>query len=133
MTMTGKFLLACGAVFALWSGAEYLFHGMLLADDYRQTAALWRPAGEAKTGLYALVVLSAAVLFSAIYALLVSPRSVRNALLYGALFGLAGGISFGYGLYAFLPLTHDMAVTWLLASLVEGVLGGLALGFFLGK
>lgn len=131
--MTGKFLLACVAVFVLWTGTDYLFHGMILADDYRDTASLWRPAGEAKMGLYALVVLSAAVLFTAIYTLLVSPRSIRTALLYGALFGLAGGISFGYGMYAFMPMPHDMAVTWLINGLVEGVLGGLALGFVLGK
>lgn len=131
--MSGKFLLACGAVFALWGSADYLFHGMVLADDYRDTAALWRPAGEAKMGLHALVVLSAAVIFTAIYALLVAPRSVRNALLFGTLFGLAGGISYGYGMYAFMPLPHDMAVTWLITSLVEGVLGGLALGFILGR
>ena len=131
--MIGRLLLACCAVFALWTGTDYLFHGIILADDYTDTAQLWRPAGEAKMGLHALVVLSAAVLFTAIYALLVSPRTVRNAILYGALFGLAGGISFGYGMYAFMPLPHDMAVTWLITSLVEGVSGGLALGFILGR
>ncbi|HUT41576.1 MAG TPA: hypothetical protein VM011_09560 [Gammaproteobacteria bacterium] len=131
--MIGKYLLAGIAVFALWSGVDFLFHGMILADDYRDTAELWRPAGEAKMGLHTLVVLLCAMLFSAIYALLVSPRSIRNAVLYGALFGAAAGISSGYGMYAFMPLPHDMAVTWLITSLVEGVLGGLALGFIMGK
>lgn len=131
--MIGKFLLACITVFALWSGADYLFHGVILADTYRDTASLWRPAGEVKTGLYTLVVLGSAVIFSAIYALLVNPRSIRNAVLYGALFGTASGISFGYGMYAFMPVPHDMAVTWFISALVEGVLGGLALGFILGK
>jgi hypothetical protein len=131
--MLGRFLLACGAVFMLWTGTDYVFHGQILADDYRQTAELWRPTGEVKMGLYLLVVLLVAVLFNAIYTLLVRPRSVRNALLYGALFGLAGGISYGYGMYAFMPLPHDMAVTWLITTLVEGVLGGLALGFIMGN
>jgi hypothetical protein len=131
--MIGRLLLTGIVVFALWTGADYLFHGMILADDYRDTAQLWRPAGEAKMGLNALVVLVSALLFSAIYAVLVSPRSVRNAVLYGALFGAAAGMSFGYGMYAFMPLPHDMAVTWFITRLVEGVLGGLALGFILGK
>ncbi|MEZ5541296.1 MAG: hypothetical protein R3F42_04560 [Pseudomonadota bacterium] len=130
--MIGRFLLASITVFVLWSGADYLFHGVILADAYRDTAQLWRPAGEAMLGLHTVVVLCSAVLFCAIYSLLVVPRSVRSAILYGALFGLAGGISFGYGMYAFMPLPHDMAVTWLIASLVEGVLGGLALGYILG-
>ena len=128
-----RFVLACLAVFVLWSGADYLFHGVILADTYQDTASLWRPAGEAKMGLNTLVVLGTAVIFSAIYAFLISPLSIRNAILYGALFGTAGGISFGVGMYAFMPLPHDMAVTWFISSLVEGVLGGLALGFILGK
>jgi hypothetical protein len=131
--MFGKFLLACATVFVLWSSTEYLFHGIILADDYRDTAELWRATGDVRTGLYALVILIAATLFCAIFASLVRPRSIRNALLYGALTGLAGGISFGYGMYAVMPLPHDMAVTWLVIGLVEGVLGGLALGFILGE
>jgi hypothetical protein len=127
-----KFLLACIAVFALWTGADFLFHGVILEEAYQQTAELWRPAGEAKMGLHALVVLMSAILFSAIYALLVSPRSVRNAILFGTLFGAASGVSFGYGMYAFMPLPYDMALTWFFTNLVEGVLGGLVLGFILG-
>ena len=128
-----RFLIACIAVFLLWSGADYLFHGVILEEAYQLTARLWRPEGEAKMGLHTLVVLCSAVLFSAIYTFLVSTRSVRNAILYGALFGAASGISFGYGMYAFMPLPYDMALTWFFTSLVEGVLGGLALGFILGK
>ncbi|MGB5473350.1 MAG: hypothetical protein WBQ78_07720 [Gammaproteobacteria bacterium] len=89
--MIGKFLLACIAVFALWTGVDFLFHGMILADDYRDTAELWRPAGEAKMGLHALVVLLCAMLFSAIHALLVSPRSIRNAVPGGLALGLIPG------------------------------------------
>ncbi|MGB5538646.1 MAG: hypothetical protein WBO37_00960 [Gammaproteobacteria bacterium] len=77
--MIGKFLLAGIAVFSPWTGVDFLFHGMIPADDYRDTAQPWRAAGEAVTGLHALVVLLCAMLFSAIYALLVSPRSIRNA------------------------------------------------------
>lgn len=131
--MLGRILLTCLAVFVLWSAADYFFHGMILADDYRETARLWRAADEVKLGLHTLVVLATAVLFTLIYTLLVNPRSIRAALLYGALFGLAGGLSFGYGMYAFMPLPQDMAVTWFITSLVEGVLGGLALGYVIGN
>jgi len=131
--MNTRFLLACLAVFVLWIGVDFLFHGALLASTYQETASLWRPAGEAKMGLYTLVVLGSAVIFCTIYAFLVSPRSIRNAILFGALFGTAGGLSFGYGMYAFMPLPHDMAMIWFISVLVEGVLGGLALGFILGK
>lgn len=76
------------------SGADSLFNGMILADNYRQTAAWWHPAGGAKMGLYTPVLPGCAVIFSVIHTLLASPRAIR----YGALYGLSGAISSGYGL-----------------------------------
>lgn len=53
---------------------------------------------------------------------------IRNAIPYGALFDTASGTSPGYGLNAFMPLTCDMALTWLASGMVKPVPGGIAPG-----
>jgi hypothetical protein len=126
--MFRKLLLGTSAVFALWTGLDFFFHGLVLGEYYKATAHLWRPREEAKMILNSVVVLVSSLTFTLIYELLVRPKGMRIGLGYGALFGAASGMTLGYGAYAFMPVPYFMAVIWTVTGLVEGIAGGAAVG-----
>ena len=126
--MLKKILLATLAIFVAWEILDFLIHSVLLAPMYEETSQLWRPMEEMKMLVMYLVVLISAFFFSAVYGWLVRPKSMKNALLYGLLFGLGAGTSMGYGSYSFMPIPYWMAFGWFLGTTVEAVVGGLLLG-----
>ncbi|MGH8557725.1 MAG: hypothetical protein ACRESZ_09745 [Methylococcales bacterium] len=129
--MFRKLLLGTSAVFALWTGLDFFFHGFLLGEYYKETAYLWRPIAEAKMVLNSVVVLVCSFAFALSYLILVNPKSIRTGLVYGALFGTATGAATGYGAYAFMPVPHFMGFVWTLCGLVEGIAGGAAVAWLI--
>jgi prepilin signal peptidase PulO-like enzyme (type II secretory pathway) len=126
--MIKKLLIGTVAVFIAWQILDYVIHVIIFTDSYAATAHLWRPEGEMKMGLMMIVSLLAALFFVALYVKLVSPKTLQNGLWYGVLFGLATGISMGYGTYSVQPITYGIAIGWFLGSLVEATVAGLLLG-----
>jgi len=126
-------ILAVVAVFVVWTGLDMVIHGVILADAYAATAELWRPMDEMKMYLIHLVVLISATAFVAIYAVLCARKGIMIAVGYGVLFGVASGISMGYGTYAVMPIPYTMAMVWFWGCVVEAALGGVLLGLILKK
>ncbi len=126
--MTRKILLATLGVFILWTILDFVIHGLLLKSAYQDSMQLWRPMSEMKNWLMSVVRLISALVFVTIYARLISPRAMKQALSYGVLFGLGAGISMGYGTYAVQPIPYLMAFSWFLGTLVKAVLAGLLTG-----
>ncbi len=126
--MLKKILLATLAVFVVWEILDFIIHGVLLAPLYEQTSHLWRPMEEMKMLVMYLTVLIAAFFFVAVYGWLLRPKTMKNALLYGLLFGLGAGTSMGYGTYAMMDIPYWMAFGWFLGTTVEAVVAGLLLG-----
>lgn len=126
--MFRKLLLGTSAVFAVWTGLDFFFHGLVLGEYYKETAHLWRPTEEAKMVLNSIVVLVSSFMFTLIYTILVNPKGMRIGLIYGVLFGVAAGMTLGYGAYAFMPVPYFMAFIWTVTGLVEGIAGGAAVG-----
>ncbi len=122
-----KLILCSITIFIVWTIIDFLVHGLYLKEYYLQTADLWRPQGEAKMFLNAVVVLIGSVIFTMIYLFLVSKKSIGRALLFGLLVGISAGISMGYGFYAFSPIPYHMAATWFLVNVGEGIIGGIIL------
>ncbi len=129
--MMKKILLATLAVFVAWSALDFVIHGLLLGSSYEATASLWRPMEEMKMGLMYLVTLLVSLCFVTIYARLVSPKSMNAAISFGVLFGLATGISMGYGTYSVQPIPYYMALSWFLGTLVETTVAGLLTGLII--
>ena len=129
--MTTKLLLAIVAVFIAWSALDYVIHGVLLASTYEATAELWRPMDEISMPLMFSVTLVFTVCFVLIYALLVTQRSLSSGLLYGTLFGLATGVSMGFGSYTYMPIPLTLAVSWFAGVLVELIVAGAIVGAIL--
>ncbi len=129
--MVKKSVIAIIAVFVLWSILDFVIHGVLLSKAYKATADLWRPMAEMKMGLMRIVVLISAIAFVLIYVLFINEKNMKTALKYGILFGIAAGISMGYGTYSVMPIPYKMAFIWFWGTLIEATLGGLVIGLII--
>jgi len=126
--MLKRTVLTIVAVFAAWSVLDFIIHGLILKASYEATAHLWRPMAEMKMGLMHVVVFIATLAFVLIYAWLIKEKGLGSGVKYGLLFGLASGVSMGYGSYAVMPITYHIALVWFLGSLVEATVGGVIAG-----
>ncbi|MFH1051758.1 MAG: hypothetical protein V1779_12625 [bacterium] len=66
--------------------------------------------------------------FVYIYAKMISPKSLKNAILYGLFWGIAAGASMGYGSYSVMDIPYALAAGWFWGTIVEVTAGGLVLG-----
>ncbi|GAB4341140.1 MAG: hypothetical protein Kow0037_27520 [Calditrichia bacterium] len=125
-----KAILAVLAVFVSWEVLDFIIHNLILSNTYAATAHLWRPMEEMKMGLMVLVVFLSAIFFVWIYYKLI-PKSLKNGFTYGLLFGMATGISMGYGTYSVQPIPYILAFGWFLGGLVESTIAGLLVGLII--
>ena len=126
--MKKRMMIAVVAVFVTLSILDFLLHGLLLGPIYMATASLWRPMAEMNRPLMSLVTLVFSACFVGIYGFLIEPKSLGAGLRFGALFGLAAGMSMGFGSYCVMPIPLTLAVGWFLGSWVEAVVAGALVG-----
>ncbi len=62
--------------------------------------------------------------FVVIYGFLVADKSLLSGMKLGAPFGLATGISMGFGSYAYMPIPLTLAGSWFFGSLLVAVAAG---------
>lgn len=125
--MRKTLLIGTVAVFILWTVIDILIHGILLMPTYQATASLWRPPEEMLQGVLHLVTLISALFFTALYLLGFADGGMQRSLLFGVYFGLAVGVSMGFGTYSVQPIPMNLAVGWLLGTLAEAIVGALVL------
>jgi hypothetical protein len=125
--MTKRTILAMVAIFISWSIMDIIIHGVLLKSTYEASASLWRPMDEMNMPLMYLVILVFTVCFVLIYEL-IEKKSLAAGIKYGALFGLAAGISMGLGSYSYMPIPLTLAWSWFLGTLVELIVAGAIAG-----
>ncbi len=129
--MAKRIVLAVVLVFVAWEILDYVIHQVILSSAYEQTANLWRSPEEMNMVLLIIVALIVSFFFVYLYARLVSPKTMTNAVLYGLLLGCAFGISMAYGTYAVMPIPYSMALVWFIGTLVEMVIGGVITGLII--
>ena len=122
-------LLATIAVFITWTIIDFLTHGRLLMEAYEATAHLWRSEQDMNPVLMSGVTLIYSFCFVALYQYFVNPKSLSTGLKFGALFGLAAGVVGGIGSYVYLPISLQLAGSWLAISLVELTAAGAIVGY----
>ena len=98
--MVKQSLLAVIAIFITWAILDFIIHDILLQSTYEATAELWRRMEEMKMSLMYVVTLLFAACFVTIYGLLVTQKSLASGIIFGVFFGLATGISMGFGSYS---------------------------------
>ncbi len=116
------------AVFITWSVMDFLIHGMLLQSTYQETANLWRPEDQMNMPLMSIVTLIFSIGFVCIYSYLIRPKSLAAGIRYGLLFGIATGVSMGFGSYCYMPIPLSLAISWFFGSLVELTVAGILVG-----
>ncbi|OGP80821.1 MAG: hypothetical protein A2Z08_08655 [Deltaproteobacteria bacterium RBG_16_54_11] len=126
--MTKRTILAVVGVFIAWSILDFFLHGLLLRSTYEATANLWRPMDQMNRPLMYFVTLVFAACFVLIYGLLVGKKSPASGIQFGALFGLATGISMGFGSYSYMPIPLTLAWSWFFGSLIETIAAGAIVG-----
>lgn len=123
-----KMIIAVVAVFIAWSALDFVIHGVILQSAYASMPQLWRPMEEMKMGLMYFVTFLNAVIFTMIYSKFITPKTLANALSFSIMYGLAAGLSMGYGTYSVQPIPYTMALTWFLGTLVEMAVAGAIVG-----
>ena len=126
--MAKRIIWAVVAVFIAWSILDFILHGLLLRSTYEATANLWRPMDQMNMPLMYFVTLVFTVCFVLIYGLLVGQKSLASGIRFGALFGLATGISMGFGSYSYLPIPLTLAWSWFVGSWIEAITAGAIVG-----
>jgi hypothetical protein len=116
------------AVFIAWSVLDFILHGLLLRSTYEATASLWRPMDQMNIPLMYFVTFIFTVCFVLIYGFLVGQKSLMSGIRYGALFGLASGISMGFGSYCYMPIPLTLAWSWFVGSWIEAIAAGAIVG-----
>jgi hypothetical protein len=126
--MVKRTILAILAVFIAWSILDFILHGVLLRPIYVNTASLWRPINQMSVTLMYFVTLVFTVCFVLIYRFLIGQKSLATGIRFGALFGLATGISMGFGSYCYMPIPLTLAWSWFIGSWVEAIAAGAIVG-----
>lgn len=129
MIMTDKrFIFATLAVFAAMFVFNWLFHGVYMMPDYEATASLWRPMEEMNEMF--LICLSKQLALAAVITWLFAQNYEGKGIPEGLRFGLAIGVLMGllqFGGYVYMPISFDMALSWLAGGILLGVILGLVL------
>jgi hypothetical protein len=126
--MFKRFFLALVAIFAAWTAIDLLLHRFVLGSLYSSTPLLWRPVSALNVPLIYSVIFILIASFFLLFELLVSPKTLRSGLQLGAIFGLAIGISVGFGTYIHMPVPLGLAWGWFLGGWVKALVAGAILG-----
>lgn len=119
-------LMAMLAMFVFIFVSDFVIHGMLLADWYKETANLWRSESEMQS--YMLWMLAGQFLiakfFTVIFAKGYEGQGWKEGLRYGILMGPL--FAAGYFIqYATTPLPIGLLWAWVLAALFQAEVGGI--------
>ena len=130
-----RVILAVVAIFVLWTATDFVIHGLMLGDQYKDEkhAALFFPLEEMRMPLLQLVVLAHATIFVKIYSWLISPKSILTGIIFGLLWGVGHGVGMGYGTYSTMRVPLEMATTWFSGAVVQGVLAGLVVALIVRR
>jgi len=126
--MAKRTIWAVVTVCIAWSILDFILHGLILRSTYQATANLWRPMDQLNMPLMYFVTLIFAACFVLIYGFLVGRKSLATGIRFGALFGLATGISMGFGSYIYMPIPLTLAWSWFFGSWIEAIAAGAIVG-----
>jgi len=129
---TKRWLLASVAVLVVVAVLEFLIHGVLLSDLYRETASVWRSEAEMQKMMWIFWV--GMLVFAPFFALIYvkgyekGKPGLGQGFRYGLYVGVMLSVMHSFGWYVILPIPLALAFYWLLGILVEFIAAGVAAG-----
>jgi hypothetical protein len=129
---TKRWLLASVAVLVVVAALEFLIHGVLLSDLYRQTASVWRPEAEMQKMMW--IFWAGMLVFAPFFALIYvkgyekDKPGLGQGFRYGLYVGIMLSVMESFGWYVILPIPLALASYWFLGVLVEFIAAGVAAG-----
>ena len=124
-----RYLGATIALFVFVFLYEWLVHGYLLMDTYKETPKLWRDFAEMQSNMPLMMgiqlFLSAWMAF--IFTQIFKEGGFGKGLLFGLYFGVFAAILTG-SWYLWLPVSTKMGWSWLASGFAEWLGGGIVLG-----
>ncbi len=129
---TKRWLLASVAVLVVVAVLEFLIHGVLLSDVYRQTASVWRSDAEMQKMMWLFWV--GMLVFAPFFALIYvkgyekGKPGLGQGFRYGLYVGVMLSVMHSFGWYVILPIPLALAFYWFLGILVEFIAAGVAAG-----
>lgn len=124
-----KVAIATIVVAIAWIALDYVIHGVLLMNQYQDTAQLWRPMDQMNPVHHILVAVVMSILYLLFYSNLVPSKNVKSGLHFGLWYGLIAGFSMGFGSYTYLPIPLTLAVAWFFSTLVQSLVVGTLTGW----
>ena len=120
---TKRFILSALAFFIFSFLLDWLVHGQMLKGIYEQTAHLWRPEDQHNLPFMFFSQAAFAVMFAFIFTRHVEGKGVAEGLRYGLYIGLLIA-AIEIGTYCYMPIPLILSVSWAVAAIVKGVIGG---------
>jgi hypothetical protein len=130
---TKRWLLASVAVLIAIAVMEFVIHGMLLSDLYRQTPALWRP--QAQMQQMAWIFWVGYLVFALFFALIYvkgyekGKPGLGQGLRFGFYLGAMLSVMHSFVWYVILPIPLALAFYWFIAIFVEFIVAGAVAGW----
>ena len=129
---TKRWLLASIAVVVAIGVLEFLIHGVLLSDMYKQTSSVWRSEAEMQQTMWVFWV--GILVFAPFFALIYvkgyekGKPGLGQGFRYGLYVGVMLSVMNSFGWYVLLPIPLALAFYWFLTILVEFTVAGIAVG-----
>ncbi len=111
--MNKKLWLGFVAVFVLTFLLDFAVNTLLMTKEYMETAQLWRPQAEMKTGVILVVELFFAFFFTFIFSKGYEGKGFMEGVRYGLYVSLMMNVTGAYMTYATMPVPYMLALKWL--------------------
>jgi hypothetical protein len=131
--MNKKLWLGFVAVFVLTFLLDFAVNTFLMTKEYMETAQLWRPQAEMKTGVILVVELFFAFFFTFIFSKGYEGKGYMEGVRYGLYVSLMMNVTGAYMTYATMPVPYMLALKWFLFGTIQYMIYGAVLGFVFGK
>lgn len=117
-----RYVIAVLVGFIFISVLDFVFHGIMLAPMYEETAQLWRSEEEMKTffplamAMQFLIVAILAFIFTRNY----EGKGIGEGVRFGLMFGLLIG-ALEFALYPYMPVPISLGGAWVVGALLRAV------------
>ncbi len=121
-----RFLISTALVFVFILIFDWVFHGILLMDMYKDTVHLWRPGSE-RMNFFPLLLLFKIILAAVltyIFTCHYEGKGIKEGICYGLCIGVLMGV-LAARMYCYMPIPFVLAAAWFVGGVSVGLGSGI--------